>query len=288
MKQVLVDEELLQQALVAIEQGAWDTLRGRNAAEALRAVLDPPEGELCGCDKTTGNCTKNGCCKSTSQQPVAWRVKNATPPGGYTIFQQYPQAIADQGLVPVEPLYTQPSVDLFGYVTIRRLSQRFENHSDQYTFYPAEHSPYLDNVDECITVYTKSQRSQEQIFKDVLEQPPLEDEFEDEAHECPVCCEIDPSTSCGSPTCGLIAPQAQQWEARAEELLSAFDDNRLPEVSGSLGGKMPQQVNDWRWVCNECGSPEYTSSVSEDDIQQLGCGNCGGCEWHKETTKDRS
>ena len=34
------------------------------------------------------------------------------------------------------------------------------------------------------------------------------------------------------------------------------------------------------WVCNSCNSLEYTLSVSEDDIQQLGCGNCGGYEFH--------
>ena len=33
------DEALLRQALKAIEQGAWDTLRGRNAAAALRERL---------------------------------------------------------------------------------------------------------------------------------------------------------------------------------------------------------------------------------------------------------
>ena len=34
------------------------------------------------------------------------------------------------------------------------------------------------------------------------------------------------------------------------------------------------------WVCNGCNSLEYTLSVSEDDIQQLGCVNCGGDEFH--------
>ena len=42
----------------------------------------------------------------------------------------------------------------FGHVTVRRLSQRFENHHDQYHFYPAGQPPYLDNVDECYAVYT--------------------------------------------------------------------------------------------------------------------------------------
>ena len=45
----------------------------------------------------------------------------------------------------------------FGHVTVRRLSQRFENHADQYHFYPAGQSPYLDNVDELHAVYTRPQ-----------------------------------------------------------------------------------------------------------------------------------
>lgn len=35
------------------------------------------------------------------------------------------------------------------------------------------------------------------------------------------------------------------------------------------------------WECNECGSQEYTMAISEDDVQSLGCGRCGGDEWHK-------
>ena len=40
-------------------------------------------------------------------EPVAWRTKNATPPGGYVVFQQYPSAVADLG-GEIEPLYTAP------------------------------------------------------------------------------------------------------------------------------------------------------------------------------------
>ena len=40
-------------------------------------------------------------------EPVAWRTVNANPPGGYVIFQQYPQALADLGRE-IEPLYTAP------------------------------------------------------------------------------------------------------------------------------------------------------------------------------------
>lgn len=48
----------------------------------------------------------------------------------------------------------------FGTVTVRRLSRRHENHVDQYNFYPAGHSPYTDNVDECHIVYTDAQLEQ--------------------------------------------------------------------------------------------------------------------------------
>jgi hypothetical protein len=35
------------------------------------------------------------------------------------------------------------------------------------------------------------------------------------------------------------------------------------------------------WECNECGSQEYTMSVSESDVNKLRCGDCGGQEWHR-------
>ena len=49
----------------------------------------------------------------------------------------------------------EPDDEPVGRVTVRRLSKRFENHTDQYVFYPADQSPYLDNVDECFAVYTR-------------------------------------------------------------------------------------------------------------------------------------
>ena len=41
--QIERDEALLRQALKALEQGAWDTLRGRNAAAAIRERLGEEE-----------------------------------------------------------------------------------------------------------------------------------------------------------------------------------------------------------------------------------------------------
>lgn len=44
----MTDKEVMQQALDALEKGAWDTLRGRNAAEALRTAIAQPEKEVVG------------------------------------------------------------------------------------------------------------------------------------------------------------------------------------------------------------------------------------------------
>jgi len=44
----MTDKEVMQQALDALEKGAWDTLRGRNAAEALRTAIAQPEKEWVG------------------------------------------------------------------------------------------------------------------------------------------------------------------------------------------------------------------------------------------------
>lgn len=36
------------------------------------------------------------------------------------------------------------------------------------------------------------------------------------------------------------------------------------------------------WVCNECGSEEFTGSVSEDDFEDesMPCSSCGSREFH--------
>ena len=70
------------------------------------------------------------------------------------------EAAKERGWVGVsdERLMEMPAQqEPFGHVTVRRLSQRFENHADQYHFYPAGQSPYLDNVDELHAVYTRPQ-----------------------------------------------------------------------------------------------------------------------------------
>jgi hypothetical protein len=43
----------------------------------------------------------------------------------------------------------------------------------------------------------------------------------------------------------------------------------------------------WGWVCNECGSHEFTSAVSESDIHEyLACSGCGSDEFHREANRE--
>lgn len=61
-------------------------------------------------------------------------------------------------------------------------------------------------------------------------------------------------------------------------------NNKQQKVEAStetvIVGNTVSPVVNVGWVCNSCNSLEYTLSVSEDDIQQLGCVNCGGDEFH--------
>ena len=36
------------------------------------------------------------------------------------------------------------------------------------------------------------------------------------------------------------------------------------------------------WVCNECGSSEFSDILKEDDLDWLACTSCGANEFHKE------
>ncbi len=40
------------------------------------------------------------------------------------------------------------------------------------------------------------------------------------------------------------------------------------------------------WVCNECNFSDYNDSMSEDDVHELHCSNCGGWEFHLEETRE--
>ena len=84
-------EPIVEQVEDSVGMGhkAWDMVDPKELAKAFHEALAEQPAQ--------------------QQEPVAWRTKNATPPGGYVVFQQYPQALADLG-VEIEPLYTsQPA-----------------------------------------------------------------------------------------------------------------------------------------------------------------------------------
>lgn len=43
-----------------------------------------------------------------------------------------------------------------------------------------------------------------------------------------------------------------------------------------------QQNHHWSWVCNDCGSHEFTSAISASDLTFLACSGCGSDEFHQE------
>lgn len=50
---------------------------------------------------------------------------------------------------------------------------------------------------------------------------------------------------------------------------------------------MAASRNDGAWVCNECGSREFTGSVSESDLENLACSSCGGWDFHWDQRNDK-
>lgn len=76
-------------------------------------------------------------------------------------------------------LYTAPAKrDLvpFGWVTVRWLSKKYKNHVDQYQFYPRGQSPYLDNVDQCYTVYLNPNPEESSAVEDPCRYPDCVDQ----------------------------------------------------------------------------------------------------------------
>lgn len=75
------------------------------------------------------------------------------------------------------------------------------------------------------------------------------------------------------------------WNVDA--LIADYKD-ALNVASGKMKGAMSS------WICNECGSQEYTHNVSSEDIKKLQCSSCGNDEFHttceqlkKEKRKDQ-
>lgn len=85
--------------------------------------------------------------------------------------QQYPHMVKGyclDAITAIKEALAQPEQEPFGHVTVRRLSQRFENHHDQFQFYPAGQSPYLDNVDECYALYTTPPQPEQKPVAEVV------------------------------------------------------------------------------------------------------------------------
>ena len=73
--------------------------------------------------------------------------------------------------------------------------------------------------------------------------------------------------------------QYEKQKRRAEMWLAKYE-----EVAGPAPCAVPlaQPEQSWSWVCNECGSREFTSAVLEADLEYLACAGCGCNEFHKE------
>ena len=73
--------------------------------------------------------------------------------------------------------------------------------------------------------------------------------------------------------------QYEKQKRRAEMWLAKYE-----EVAGPAPCAVPlaQPEQSWSWVCNECGSREFTSAVLEADLEYLACAGCGCSEFHKE------
>lgn len=130
-------EKAAQQALEALEKYCTPYRNGTHPADevitALRRALEQPAQHDC-----CANCLR----------PEREHKEDRCPKPYTTVWHAW-----DYEFPPEQPAQQEP----FGHVTVRRLSQRFENHADQHHFYPAGQSPYLDNVDELYAVYTRPQ-----------------------------------------------------------------------------------------------------------------------------------
>jgi hypothetical protein len=64
----------------------------------------------------------------------------------------------------------------------------------------------------------------------------------------------------------------------------AWDNAKGIKIGDRLYATSPaaQPAQKWSWVCNECGAQEFTSALSEADLEYLACAGCGCNEFHKE------
>jgi hypothetical protein len=62
----------------------------------------------------------------------------------------------------------------------------------------------------------------------------------------------------------------------ARGIRKMIEDDRREAHAQLMAIKQPSS-----WICNQCGSDEFTFSVSADDLGQMSCTGCGGTEFHK-------
>src|SRR6185437_1174125 len=66
-----------------------------------------------------------------------------------------------------------------------------------------------------------------------------------------------------------------------DTLLKLYREYRDEAIRNAQGARNSQKEPEYAWECNECGSAEYSMSISEDDLENLACGRCGANEFHK-------
>ena len=95
----------------------------------------------------------------------------------------------------------------------------------------------------------------------------------------------------------LAQPEQEQkvdWEklyrleVKKKEVLAAKYERDIKPLTKIVPMEQPEQEPvawmdaNFVWACNECGAQEFTSILSESDLEHLACAGCGCDEFHKE------
>jgi len=68
---------------------------------------------------------------------------------------------------------------------------------------------------------------------------------------------------------------------RAASIGDSAKHSRWVRDLGIEARRLVAQRDNWSWECNECGSEEFTGTISAEDLENLSCTNCGANEFHK-------
>lgn len=166
MSKILIDRAVVEEVIATIEDSGEMMLaaiveRQDRAVETLRAALaesveEPAAATVVARHYIDGTRAGNA---------LNWNSRNGEDdfPVGTKLYT----APAKRDLVP------------FGWVTVRWLSKKYKDHVDQYQFYPWGQSPYLDNVDQCYTVYLKPNSEDYSAVEDPCRYPDCVDQGPD-------------------------------------------------------------------------------------------------------------